>query len=234
MTDQRALLSRVPRSCIRNQSQENLLKRTKIVLALPSYNRQRLSGIRRGWCPSRSRRKLTQGIERVIRSDSGVAHRLSLSARVVSAVDSQVKAKRQRKKRLWRLQNRHAHRISTACPVTPPEPFPGRSNRHRAPDSMTGFLTRTVSLRLQLRCRKHESARSGTPPSSACLRAAGEDQPIAYYPGNIHPLRLLQAMLGARSRGGRKARPDRAPARGAARSPAQSSSSSSSSLSSSA
>jgi len=31
----------------------------------------------------------------VARSDSGVAHRLSLSARVVSAVDSQVKAKRQ-------------------------------------------------------------------------------------------------------------------------------------------
>jgi hypothetical protein len=45
----------------------------------------------------------------VIRSDSGVAHRLSLSARVLSAVDSQVKAKRQRKKRLWRLQNRCAH-----------------------------------------------------------------------------------------------------------------------------
>ena len=54
MTGQRKLPSRVPRSCIRNQSQENLLWRTKIVLALPSYNRQRLSGIRRGWCPSRS------------------------------------------------------------------------------------------------------------------------------------------------------------------------------------
>jgi hypothetical protein len=33
-----------------------LLKRTKIVLALPSYNRQRLSGIRRGWCPFQSRK----------------------------------------------------------------------------------------------------------------------------------------------------------------------------------
>jgi hypothetical protein len=33
------------------------------------------------------------GIERVIRSDSGVAHRLSLSARVLSAADSQVKVK---------------------------------------------------------------------------------------------------------------------------------------------
>ncbi len=104
MTDQRALLNRLPRSCIRNQSQENLLKRTKIVLALPSYNRQRLSGIRRGWCPSQSQRT-----KRVIRSDSGVTHRLSLSARVVSAVDSQVKTKRQGKKRLWRLQNRRAH-----------------------------------------------------------------------------------------------------------------------------
>jgi len=44
----------------------------------------------------------------VVRSDSGVAHRLSLSARVVSAGDSQVKAKRQGQKRLWRLQNRHS------------------------------------------------------------------------------------------------------------------------------
>lgn len=79
-----------------------MLKRTKIVLALPSYHRQRLSSIRRGWCPSRSQK----GTERVIRSDVGVAHRLSLSARVVSTVDSQVKAKRQGWKRLWRLQNR--------------------------------------------------------------------------------------------------------------------------------
>jgi hypothetical protein len=105
VTDQLAPFSRVPGSCIRNQSQENLLKRTKIVLALPSYNRQRLSGIRRGWCPFRSQ-EIAQGNERVIRSDSGVAHRLSLSARVLSAVGSQVKAKRQRKKPLWRLHNR--------------------------------------------------------------------------------------------------------------------------------
>jgi hypothetical protein len=52
LTDQLMLFSRTPRSCIRNETQENLLKSTKIVLALPSYNRQRLSGIRRGWCPS--------------------------------------------------------------------------------------------------------------------------------------------------------------------------------------
>ena len=91
-----------PRSCIRNQSRENLLKRTKIVLAVPSYHRQRLSGIRRGWCPSRSLRN-REGSERVIRSDSGVAHRLSLSARVLSAVDSQVKAKRRRQKHFCQL-----------------------------------------------------------------------------------------------------------------------------------
>src|ERR1700730_12916552 len=48
-----------------------------------------------------------------IRSDSGVAHRLSLSARVVSAGDSQVKAKRQGEKRLWRLQNRRARRFQS-------------------------------------------------------------------------------------------------------------------------
>ena len=101
MTDQRVLFSRTPRSCIRNRSQENLLERTKIVLALPSYNRQRLSGIRRGWCPS----QLKQELKRVARSDSGVAHRLSLSARVVSALYGQVKAKRQGRKRLWRMRN---------------------------------------------------------------------------------------------------------------------------------
>jgi hypothetical protein len=55
------------------------LKRTKIVLALPSYNQQRLSGIRRGWCPANPEK---QG-GWVFRSDAGVAHRLSLSARLV-------------------------------------------------------------------------------------------------------------------------------------------------------
>src|SRR5205814_5744768 len=69
-----------PRSCIRVRSQEDALKRTKIVLALPSYDRQRLSGIRRGWCPSRSSQKEPL---QVIRSDAGVAHRLSLSARLL-------------------------------------------------------------------------------------------------------------------------------------------------------
>jgi hypothetical protein len=51
LTDQRVPFSQTPRSCIRNRSQENLLKRIKIALALPSYIRQRLSGMRRGWCP---------------------------------------------------------------------------------------------------------------------------------------------------------------------------------------
>jgi len=80
-----------------------------------------LSCIRRGWCPSRS----PKGIERVIRSDAGVAHRLSLSARVVSAVDNQVKAKRQGEKRLWRLQNRPSRGLkklvkSKLPPAIPP------------------------------------------------------------------------------------------------------------------
>jgi len=47
----------------------------------------------------------------VIRSDSGVAHRLSSSARVLSAAGSQVKAKRQRKKRLWHMHNWRAREI---------------------------------------------------------------------------------------------------------------------------
>jgi hypothetical protein len=92
-----------PRSCIRNQSlkislkSKLSLKRQNIVLALPSYNRQRLSVIGRGWCPSRSledcRLKQKTWSERVIRSDVGEAHRLSLSARVLSAPCMQVKAK---------------------------------------------------------------------------------------------------------------------------------------------
>jgi hypothetical protein len=69
-------------------AQEKNLKRTNIVLALPSYDRQRLSNIRRGWCPSQSNKT-----ERVVRSDASEAHRLSLSARVLSAHHRQVKAK---------------------------------------------------------------------------------------------------------------------------------------------
>jgi hypothetical protein len=87
-----------PRSCIRNQSlkispkSKLSLKRQNIVLALPSYNRQRLSVIGRGWCPSRFPEDYP-GREWVIRSDVGEAHRLSLSARVLSAQSHQVKAK---------------------------------------------------------------------------------------------------------------------------------------------
>jgi len=128
MTDQLALVSRLPRSCIRYQSQENLLKRTKIVLAVPSYHRQRLSGIRRGWCPSQSRKDYNpKRTKRVIRSDAGVTHRLSLSARVVSAVDRQVKAKRQDEKRLQHRRNRHAREIQRS-------PTP-RLLRHRDSES---------------------------------------------------------------------------------------------------
>jgi hypothetical protein len=60
-------------------SQENVLKRTKIVLALPSYDRQRLSGIRRGGARLDPIKKTI----RVFRSDVGVAHRLSLSSRLL-------------------------------------------------------------------------------------------------------------------------------------------------------
>jgi hypothetical protein len=70
--------------------------KTEIDTAVTSYIRQRLSDIRRGWCPSRSPE--TKGAERVIRSDASEAHRLSLSGRVLSAADSQVKAKQQQMK----------------------------------------------------------------------------------------------------------------------------------------
>jgi hypothetical protein len=55
----------------------------------------------------------------VIRSDSGVTHRLSLSARVVSAVDRQVKAKRQDKKLLRYLRNRGNRDSKGAIGVAP-------------------------------------------------------------------------------------------------------------------
>ena len=54
----------------------------------------------------------------MVRSDSGVAHRLSLSARVVSAVDSQVKAKQQGEKRLWRLQIQRAQEYRRQAEIT--------------------------------------------------------------------------------------------------------------------
>src|SRR5882672_8100843 len=84
---------------------------------------------------------MTQGIERVIRSDFGVAHRLSLSARVLSAVVSQVKAKRQCKKRLWRLQNRHAHEFQSV-PDHAPGAFPVSIESKRG-SIWRVFLTRT-------------------------------------------------------------------------------------------
>ena len=87
-----------------DQSRGNLPTKTKIVLALPSYIRQRLSVIRRGWCPPRT--PDVPGIKGVVRSDVSEAHRLSLSARVLSAEDGQVKAKQHRRKRLCRLRNR--------------------------------------------------------------------------------------------------------------------------------
>jgi hypothetical protein len=71
-----------PKSISRELAQE-----TTIVLALPDFDRQRLSGIRRGWC------RPGHETGRVIRSDSGDAHRLSLSARVLSTTIAQVKAK---------------------------------------------------------------------------------------------------------------------------------------------
>jgi hypothetical protein len=127
---------------------------------------------------------MTQGIERVIRSDSGVAHRLSLSARVLSAVVSQVKAKRQCKKRLCRLQNRHAHEFQS-IPMTPWSLF--RFDRIETglqiPD-LTGFLDANrfppriksgAGFRWQtLWCTEsNESCAPGTPSCSACFRAAG-------------------------------------------------------------
>jgi hypothetical protein len=64
-------------------------------------------------------------IEGVIRSDVSEAHRLSLSARVLSALDGQVKAKRQPRKRLCRLRNRrfgHPPVRPSKAKLEPPDP----------------------------------------------------------------------------------------------------------------
>ena len=128
---------------------------------------------------------MTQGLERVIRSDFGVAHRLSLSARVLSAVVSQVKAKRQCKKRLWRLQNRHAHEFQSM-----PECLWSLSRFDRIETGLhlTGFLDANrfpprirsgAGFRLQtLWCMEsNESRAPGTLPSSACFEPPAQEQP---------------------------------------------------------
>ena len=108
-----------------DQSRGDLPTKTKIVLALPSYNRQRLSVIRRGWCPPRTR---NMGIEQVVRSDASEAHRLSLSARVLSAQEGQVKAKRHRKKRLCQLRNQLS---GQPYPTRPKQAVTGQTSPNR-------------------------------------------------------------------------------------------------------
>jgi hypothetical protein len=192
MTDQLTLLDRIPRSCIRNQSQENLLERTKIVLAVPSYNRQRLSGIRRGWCPSRFP-KTMQGTERVVRSDSGVAHRLSSSARVVSAADRQVKTKRQAQKRLLRLRNKHVRNLSGSSKALLWKASPRIIRRAEATPSSSGSAIND----------RRKMSGEGPAPGSGLrnIESAG----ILYYPGNI-PILRLSGRHHAQFPGGRRRR----------------------------
>lgn len=173
-----------------------MLKRTKIVLALPSYHRQRLSSIRRGWCPSRSQK----GIEWVIRSDASVAHRLSLSARVVSTVDSQVKRNNKggsasgacRIGLCRRLQKRIRGKprrdlCNSPIPILPgyyrggaPLPIP-RSTRQTAPadpEDATGS-TRGRNFALNPRHHRHHRRccrRAYRPPHAAY----GSDRPRAF------------------------------------------------------
>ncbi len=106
----------------------------------------------------------------MIRSDAGVAHRLSLSARVLSAVDSQVKAKRQRKKCLWHLHNRHARAVSTRAGI-----------RHRVAGD------------------GNESPRARATPSSRPpgMQSAARSAGPKYYPGNIGVPALNAAMPAA-------------------------------------
>ena len=67
----------------------------------------------------------------MIRSDSGVAHRLSSSAGVVPMRDSQVKTKRQWQKRLWRRWNRALRGDLQSSLERHPPSLDSRIRRHR-------------------------------------------------------------------------------------------------------
>jgi hypothetical protein len=71
----------------------------------------------------------------VVRSDASEAHRLSLSARVLSAEHGQVKAKREREKPLWRLRNQY----SAPAWLRPAERKPWQPRRSPIP-----FFTRVI------------------------------------------------------------------------------------------
>ena len=96
-----------------DQSRGNLPTKTKIVLALPSYNRQRLSVIRRGWCPLQT---LCAGDRR-----GDPFRRRRSSPPVVECAGSigggsPSQAKQQQKKRLSCLRNPASAKASPAPP----------------------------------------------------------------------------------------------------------------------
>jgi hypothetical protein len=107
------------------------------VLALPSYDRQRLRFVRRGWCPLRSRR-----MKGFVRTDVGETHRLSLSARVLSAGHGQVKAKPAFRygagRPAWRrsecreYRGKHGVCQPAMRRAEPPRAAPGARSRRRA------------------------------------------------------------------------------------------------------
>ncbi len=132
----------------------------------------------------------------MIRSDAGLAHRLSLSARVVSAVDSQVKAKRQGWKRLWRLQNRPPPatrkaraRQAAEGPATAlsrfypdiigwrPSPCPGHQGR-RVPRSPRAQSPRRRAENFALNPRHPRRCRH--PAYRPAHAAYGSDRPTAF------------------------------------------------------
>jgi hypothetical protein len=181
----------------------------------------------------------------VIRSDSGVAHRLSLSARVLSAVVSQVKAKRECKKRLWRLRNRHAHEFQSRSDRAPGalsvsieskrgsrfliwRVFLMRTGSHPGSGPGQAFACRRAGARKAM-----NPARLAHCPLPPAFEQPAQDQPNLNITRVIYVrLALIEVMAvpscrgGGAERGSETARFEDAP------SPAQSSASSSSSLSS--
>jgi len=91
----------------------------------------------------------------VIRSDVGVTHRLSSSAQVVSAVDRQVKTKRQGKKRLrhwgirharevWRMPKSRASTVVTANLVSVPSAPSAAAFGEMVPNQLNVNITRII------------------------------------------------------------------------------------------
>ena len=168
-----------PSSCFRNQTLEVSLKRTKIALALPGLGQQRLSNIGRGWCPSLARK-----LERVIRSDTGAAHRLLVSGRVLSATTPQVKAYRSRSVLPSILGKSHSTRVFRSVATM------GRSSSQNSM-TPTPDIERCIANDIP-RTIRQAPAIANRPGTDSLARTAGE---FGYSPTTVAGSHLFQAFI---------------------------------------